>query len=260
MKKIMLAAAMLALTAGVSLAAPVRIASEGAYPPYNLVNDAGELAGFDIDVGNEVCKRAGLECVWVKNDWESILPNLKSSNYDAIMAGMSITDERKKEIDFSQNYFPPAPSAYAALSADANIGEGAIVAAQTGTIQASHVAEAGATLLEFNTPDETVAAVRNGEADAVFADKDFLEPVVTESDGEISWVGEDVLIGEGMGIGIRQSDTELRDKLNAAIASMKEDGTLNGIIERWFSDGAMYFGPDGKAVKKADAKISPVAE
>jgi len=259
MKKLMLAAATLALTAGMGLAAPVRIASEGAYPPYNIVNDKGELDGFEIDVGNEMCKRAGLECIWVKNDWDSIIPNLKSSNYDAIMAGMSITDERKQEIDFTQNYFPPAASAYAALAADANVGEGAVVAAQTGTIQAGHVAESGATLLEFATPDETIAAVRNGEAEAVFADKDFLEPAVTESNGELSWVGEDVPLGDGIGVGVRQSDTELRDKMNAAIASMKEDGTLNGLIEKWFNETGMYFGPDGTGVPKAEAKITPPA-
>lgn len=258
MKKLMLAAATLALTAGLAAAAPVRIASEGAYPPFNLVNDKGDLDGFDIAVGNEICKRAELECVWVKNDWDSILPNLKSSNYDAIMAGMSITDERKQEIDFTQNYFPPTASAYAALSADANIGDGAVVAAQTATIQASYVAELGATLLEFATPDETVAAVRNGEADAVFADKDFLEPAVTESNGELSWVGENVPLGGGIGVGVRQSDTELRDKMDAAIASMKEDGTLNGIIDAWFGEGALYYGADGQAVGKADAKITPV--
>ena len=259
MKKLMLAAATLALTAGRGLAAPVRIASEGAYPPYNLINDKGDLDGYDIDVGNEICKRAQLECVWVKNDWDSILPNLKSSNYDAIMAGMSITDERKQEIDFTQNYLPPAASAYAALSADTNVGEGAVVAAQTATIQAAHVAESGATLLEFGTPDETVAAVRNGEAQAAFADKDFLEPVVAESNGELAWVGEDVALGGGLGVGIRKSDTELRDKMDAAITSMKEDGTLNGLIEKWFNETGMYFGPDGTGVPKAEAKITPPA-
>ena len=257
MKRTMLAAAVLALTAGLAQAAPVRIASEGAYPPYNLVNDSGELDGFDIDVGNEICERAELECVWVKNDWDSILPNLKSSNYDAIMAGMSITDERRQEIDFTQNYFPPTASAYAALSEDVDVGEGAVIAAQTNTIQAAHVAESGATLLEFAIPDETVAAVRNGEADAVFADKDFLVPVVDESDGEFVWVGDDIPIGDGIGIGLRQSDTELRDKMNAAIDSMKEDGSLNGLIEKWFAEGAMYFGPEGEAVAKADARITP---
>ena len=258
MKKLLLAAAALTLTAGMGMAQTVRIATEGAYPPYNLVNDKGELDGFEIELGNELCKRAALECTWVSNDWDSIIPNLVSSNYDAIMAGMNISEERKKAIQFSEPYTPPPLSAYAALSADAPID--GVVSAQVNTIQAGFVAESGATLSEFATGEETIAAVRNGEAEAVFADKDFLEPAVLESNGELSWVGEDVPLGGGIGIGVRQSDTELRDKMNAALDSMKEDGTLNGLIEKWFAEGATYFGADGEAVAKADAKITPVAE
>ncbi|MDO5604022.1 MAG: transporter substrate-binding domain-containing protein [Paracoccus sp. (in: a-proteobacteria)] len=253
MKKLMLAAATLAMSAALAHGAPVRIGSEGAYPPYNLVNETGELAGFDIEVGNEICKRAELECVWVKNDWDSIIPNLKSSNYDAIMAGMSITEEREREILFTQNYLPPMASAYAAMSADANIGDGAVVAAQTNTIQSAYVAESGATLLEFATPDEAVAAMRNGESESVFADKDFLVPVVEESNGAYVWVGEDVPLGGGIGVGLRQSDTELRDKMNAAITEMKADGSLNELIVKWFGDDTLIYGPDGSPVPASAA-------
>ena len=85
----------------------VRMGTEGAYPPYNYIDDDGNLAGFEIILGNELCKRAGLKCEWVKNDWDSIIPNLVSGNYDTIIAGMSITEERDKVIDFTQNYMLP---------------------------------------------------------------------------------------------------------------------------------------------------------
>src|SRR5690606_486478 len=137
MKKLLLATALTALGAGIALADPVRIASEGAYEPYNFINDKGELDGFEIVLGNELCKRAGLECIFVKNDWDSIIPNLQSGNYDAIMAGMSITPERREVISFSDNYTQPSPSNYAALSADTPLDSG-VIAAQTGTIQAAH--------------------------------------------------------------------------------------------------------------------------
>ena len=149
----------------------VRIGTEGAYPPFNFIDDAtGEIAGFDIDVANELCLRAEFTCEWVINDWDSIIPNLVSGNYDTIMAGMSITPERDAVIDFTQNYLPPNRSAYVALSEDADLA-GGVIATQTGTMQAAHVAESGATVLEFPTPDDTIAAVQNGEADAVLADK-----------------------------------------------------------------------------------------
>lgn len=240
MNKLILTAAALALGAGMAQADTVRMGTEGAYAPYNFINDAGEVDGFERDVGDELCKRAELDCTWVKNDWDSIIPNLVSGNYDTILAGMSITDERKEVISFSQNYFPPAASAYAALSDDADIA-GGVIAAQTNTLQAGYVAETGATLLEFATGDETVAAVRNGEADAVFADKDFLSDAVEESGGELVWVGDDVPLGDGIGIGMRQSDEELRGKFDAAITSMKEDGSLNALIVKWFGDDAKVF-------------------
>jgi polar amino acid transport system substrate-binding protein len=238
MKTFILSVAALALSAGLAAAQTVRLGTEGAYPPYNFINDKGEVDGFEREMGDELCKRAELTCEWVTNEWDSIIPNLVSGNYDVIIAGMSITDERDKVIDFTQEYIPPAASLYVGLSADANIK--GVVAAQTATIQAAYVAESGATLLEYPTPDETIAAVRNGEADVVLADKDYLLPAVNESNGELVVVDQ-VQIGGGVGMGLRESDTELKAKLDAAITSMKEDGTLNTMIKKWFGEEALVF-------------------
>ncbi|THD84609.1 transporter substrate-binding domain-containing protein [Aliigemmobacter aestuarii] len=238
MKKLLLATALVAFSSGIAAAQTVRLGTEGAYPPFNFIDDAGQVAGFEREMGDEMCKRAGLTCEWVTNEWDSIIPNLQSGNYDVIIAGMSITEEREEIIDFSANYFPPAASAYAAASADADIA-GGVVSAQVSTIQAAYIAESGATLLEFPTPDETIAAVRNGEAVAVFADKDYLRPFVEQSNGELMFVGDDVALGGGVGLGFRDSDDELRAKFDAAIESMKADGTLNAAIEK-------HFGPEAK--------------
>ncbi|SEW22600.1 amino acid ABC transporter substrate-binding protein, PAAT family [Cognatiyoonia koreensis] len=234
MKNLILSTAALAVTATFAVAdahSVVRMGTEGAYPPYNFLNDAGEVDGFERELGDELCARAELTCEWVTNEWDSIIPNLVSGNYDVIMAGMSITDERDEVIDFSEAYTQPDPSAYLALSADADIA-GGVIAAQAGTIQASHVASSGATLLEFATPDETVAAVKNGEADAVLADKSFLMPIA-DADPDLVMLDQQELIGGGVGLGLRESDGELREKFNAAIMSVKEDGTLNELIAKW---------------------------
>ena len=237
MKKIILASAALAVSATFAVAQDktIRMGTEGAYPPYNFINDAGEVDGFERELGDELCKRAELTCEWVKNDWDSIIPNLVSGNYDTIMAGMSITDERDEVIDFTQDYFPPTESAYAAAAEGVDVKD-AIIAAQTATIQAGYIAESGATLVEFATPEETVAAVRNGEADAVFADRDYLVPLVEASGGELVFVGEDVALGGGIGMGLRESDTELKEKFDAVITEMKADGTLNTLLKKWFGD------------------------
>ena len=238
MKSIFFSTVAVAMTATFALAdghSVVRMGTEGAYPPYNFINDAGEVDGFERDLGDELCARAELTCEWVKNDWDSIIPNLVSSNYDTIMAGMSITDERDEVIDFTQDYFPPTASAYVGASDGAD-WEGGVVAAQTATIQAGHIASGGATLVEFATPEETVAAVRNGEADAVFADADYLVPLVEASGGELMFVGPDVPLGGGVGMGLRESDTELKETFDAIITEMKADGSLNTLLVKWFGE------------------------
>jgi len=233
MKKLILGTTILALSAGFAIAgghSVVRMGTEGAYPPYNYINDKGEVAGFERELGDELCARAELTCEWVTNDWDSIIPNLVSGNYDTIIAGMSITDERKEKIDFTTNYTQPDPSAYLAMSEGVDVANG-VIAAQASTIQASYIAQSGATLIEFATPEETIAAVRNGEADAVLADRAYLEPIAAEG-GDLVMLEQNVLIGGGVGMGIRKSDTELRDKFTAAIESMKADGSLNALIAK----------------------------
>ena len=118
--------------------------------------------------------------------------------------------------------------------ARALLSEGAntVIAAQTGTIQAGYVAESGATLVEFATPDETIAAVMNGEADAVLADDSFIKTAI-QANSDLMVVGDPVALGGGVGMGIRESDGDLRAKFDAAIQSMKDDGSLNEMIKKW---------------------------
>ena len=232
MKNLILTTAALAFTAGLAFAGDtVRLGTEGAYPPWNFLNDAGEVDGFERELGDELCKRATLTCEWVVNDWDSIIPNLVSGNYDAIIAGMSITEERDKAIDFTSNYTQPDPSIHMALSANVDLA-GGVIAAQSNTIQSGHIATSGATLVEFSTPEETIAAVRNGEADAVLADKSYLAPIAAEN-ADLMLVGDNLMLGGGVAMGIRESDGDLKAKFSVAIDSMKADGTLNALITKW---------------------------
>ena len=233
MKKLIIGALIWGFTAGLSLAdghSVVRMGTEGAYPPWNFVDDNGEIAGFERELGDELCKRAELNCEWVTNDWDSIIPNLVSGNYDTIIAGMSITDERMEKIDFTTNYVKGDPSRYLAASESADWKTG-VIAAQSNTVQSSYIATTSATLVEFATPEETISAVRNGEADAVLADEAYLNPIADEDAG-LMFVGDPITLSDGVGMGIRKSDTDLRNKFTAAIDSMKSDGTLNALITK----------------------------
>ena len=248
MKKLILAAAaVLALGSATQAQETVRIATEGAYAPWNFLNDAGEPAGFEIDLGNAICAQAGLTCEWIINDWDSIIPNLLAGNYDVIMAGMSITDERLETIDFTQNYFPPDPSKFVAAAGagiDPSTLEGKRVGVQGGTIQAAYAEEnlgANNTVVSFGTADQAMADLAAGNLDTILADGAYLEPVVAASGGAIEFVGEDVMIGNGVGAGIRKDEAELKATLDDALTALKADGTVDELIAQWFEGRGPYF-------------------
>lgn len=216
----------------------IRLGTEGAYAPFNFINDEGELDGLEREFGDEMCRRADLTCEWVINAWDTMIPNLVSANFDAIVASMGITDERDQVIDFTQDYIPADPGIYIALAGKKDAAIKGKIAAQKNTLHAAHVVETGATLAEFATPDETLAALENGIVDSVFASRGFLLPVVEGSGGELVVVGEHVVIGKGVGMGVRESDPELLEKFNMAISTMKEDGTINSLIDKWLDKNA----------------------
>jgi polar amino acid transport system substrate-binding protein len=228
-KKLLLTAALVAATSTAWAGDVIRMGTEGAYPPYNFINDAGEVDGMERELGDELCKRAGLTCAWVTNDWDSIIPNLVSGNYDTIIAGMSITDARDEVIDFTEAYIPADPSGYLVLDADLDVTS-AVIAVQSATIQSSFVAEKGWTMVEFATTDDTIAAVLNGEADAVLGG---LVSIREYANDELVVLARQETIGGGVGMGIRESNGDLKAKFNKAIQSMKADGTLNELIVKW---------------------------
>jgi len=248
MKKLILAAvATLALASAAQAQETVRLATEGAYAPWNFLDDTGAPAGFEIDLGNAICAHAGLTCEWITNDWDSIIPNLLAGNYDAIMAGMSITDERLETIDFTQNYFPPDPSQFiAAAGSDIDTAalEGKRIGVQGGTIQAAYAEEnlAGAnTIVSFGTADQAMADLAAGNLDTILADGAYLEPVVNASGGALEFVGEDVMIGDGVGAGVRKDEADLKATFNDALTALKADGTVDKLIAQWFEGRGPYF-------------------
>ncbi len=248
MKKIIIAAAaLMALGSAVQAQETVRIATEGAYAPWNFLNDAGQPAGYEIDLGNAICEKAELSCEFLINDWDSIIPNLLAGNYDMIMAGMSITEERLQTINFTQEYFPPDPSRYVALAgteidfdnlSDKRIG------AQSGTIQAGYAQDnlsADNTIIVFTTADQAVADLAAGNLDVIFADGAYVDPIVAASNGAIEYTGPEIMIGEGMAAGLRKEDTELEAKLNEAMTALKADGTVDKLIAQWFDGRGPYY-------------------
>ena len=192
-------------------------------------------------LGDELCRRANLECTWVTDKWDSMIPSLVAGNYDTILAGMSITDERDEVIDFTQPYIPPSPSVYVARAGADDAVVTGNVAAQVSTIQADHLSQSGATLLEYALAPEVVSAVLNGEADAALVNLEFAQESMAKSGEKLTLVGPKMTLDSGVGIGIREDDSRLKGKLDRAIDAMKEDRSLNALIEKWFGLDAETF-------------------
>lgn len=245
--RILLAAAALAIGAGAAQAEmkKVRIGTEGAYPPFNSVDTAGKLVGFDIEIGEALCAKMKVECTFVAQDWDGIIPALLAKKYDVILASMSITDERKEKVAFTIPYYL-TPGNFIAPK-DTKITEITPAALKGKTIGAQS-STTGATYLEdkykdseiklYPTQDEANADLAAGRLDAVLADKFVLyEWLEKSTDGKCcKFVGPDLkdVNPQGTGIAVRKEDNELREALNKAIQEINADGTFAKINAKYF--------------------------
>ena len=247
----------------------IRIGTEGAYPPWNNLNSAGELEGAEIDFGNEACERMGVTCEWVTQDWDGIIPALLQGKYDIIIAGMSITEERKEKVNFTTGYMTDG-ARFAVLKnsglADLNIAgmakvnlnnaggkeqaaigqliaamDGKTVCVQSSTIHQNFLEKhmSGAVDVKlYQAVDDHNLDLAAGRCDAVLADVgsiiDFME-----SDGgvDVAFTGPTFsggVFGDGVGGAVRKEDTDILEMWNAAIAEMSKDGTTAEITKEWF--------------------------
>ena len=250
MRKLILATASLALAAGTAFAAShsetIKIGTEGAYPPFNNLNSAGELEGFDIDIARALCDEMQVTCEFVTQDWDGIIPALQAGNYDAIIASMSITDERREQVDFTDKYYNTPPAI--AVPTDSELTEatpealaGATIGAQGSTTH-SNYAEAKLAESEVRTypsADEYKLDISSGRIDAVIDDVVVLSEWLETEDGSCckllgTLTPDPVINGEGAGIAIRKGEDDLRERFNEAIAAIRENGTYEEIQSKYF--------------------------
>ncbi|MCJ8141608.1 ABC transporter substrate-binding protein [Ancylobacter sp. A5.8] len=247
MLKMLAAAAVLAASAGMAHAEikKVRIGTEGAYPPFNAVDSTGKLIGFDIDIANALCAKMKVECTFVAQDWDGIIPALLAKKYDAIVASMSITDERKQKVAFTDPYYltpgnfmvPKDSPIKGTTPADL---KGKIVGAQSSTTSANYLEDKykDSEIKLYPTQDEANADLANGRLDAILIDKfvgyEWLEK--TDAGKCCVFVGADLLDvnPDGTGIAVRQDDNELREAFNKALKEIVADGTYKKINEKYF--------------------------
>ena len=243
--RMLMAAAIGALLVGSSACSDgsetVRLATEGGYEPYNFINDDGEIDGLERELGDELCRRAELDCEWVLNEWADMIPDLVAGEFDVIMAGMSITDERDETIDFTEPYYPPTPSVYLAVAGAGDEAVQGRLGAYANTIYSDYFTDQGIPYIEFSSEEDRLEALLNGDIDASLVDHGYAVEKLAEYQGRLVVVGPSLLLDRGIGMGMREDSGDLRDKLNDALASMKADGALNELIRKWVGEDAATF-------------------
>ncbi len=235
------------LTAGAAAAEQVKIGiAAEPYPPFASPDSSGNWVGWEIEVINAVCAAAELDCVITPVAWDGIIPSLTGQQIDAIMASMSITEERLKTIDFSDAYYNTPAVIVADKSMDieptAESLAGKIIGIQASTIHQAYAQEyfKDSELKVYQTQDEANQDLFAGRIDATQADSIAMADFVNSDNGgccEIKGAVADdpAILGRGVGAGVRKGDTELLEALNKGIAAILADGTHEKITSGYFT-------------------------
>lgn len=226
----------------------VRVAIEGAYPPFSQVSPEGELVGFDVDIAIALCEAMGAEPVLVAQDWDGMIPGLLARKYDTIIASMSITEERLKKVDFTNKYYQ-TPAKFMVkkglipeFSRDALKGK--VVGVQRETIHDKYLTDTygkDVDIKRYGSLDEAYLDVEAGRIDIVMADSvALMEGFLNQDKGkDYEFVGPDMVdpkfFGPGIGAAVRKQDTDLKEKLNQAIETIRANGTYEKIQNKYFN-------------------------
>ena len=252
MKKLIAVAVVAMMILGTSVSAnewnKIRIGVEGAYPPFSEVAPDGTLKGFDIDIARALCEEIGAECVLVPQDWDGIIPALLARKYDAIIASMSITEERKKKVAFSDKYYN-SPAKFArkkgsGFTVSKEGLKGKTVGVQRATTHDSFITgEYGDSvkIKRYGTQDEAYLDAISGRVDLLLADSIAMEDGFLKTDKGKGWefVGpgysDPKYFGVGAGIAVRKSDGELAKLFSLAIKVIRSNGVYHRINGKYFA-------------------------
>ena len=241
-KKILLAA-VATLTFGTSAIAAdkLKIGTEGAYPPFNLIDASGQVGGFDVEIAKALCAKMAAECEVVTSDWDGIIPALNAKKFDFLAASMSVTEERKAAVDFTDAYYTNklqfiAPKA-SDLKADKASLKGKVIGAQRATIAGTWLEDNLDGVVDiklYDTQENAYLDLASGRLDGVLADK-FVNWEWLKSDAgkDFEFKGEPVFDNDKIAIAVRKGDP-LREKLNTALKEIVADGTYKQINDKYF--------------------------
>ncbi|WP_166263196.1 transporter substrate-binding domain-containing protein [Marinobacter caseinilyticus] len=243
-KLIVAASCALALAAGSVHAKEwkdIRIAFDVPYEPFEYRTPDGELTGFEVELATAMCAEMEANCEFVEQAWDGMIPGLLARKFDAIMSSMSITPERAERVLFSKAYYNTPGGWFGREGMDVDVTDmaamkGKIVGVQRGTTMDTYVTEnmsGTVTVKRYTTADDMVLDLEGERLDLVFVDYPVGEQTILTRDG-FKEVGDTVKLGEGVGVAMRKRDADLAEQVNAALETLKNDGTYDTIMKKYF--------------------------
>ncbi|NMT62213.1 transporter substrate-binding domain-containing protein [Marinobacter orientalis] len=244
MKKMIIAASVaLSMMAGVAQAQErdLRIAFDVPYAPFEYKDDDGELTGFEVELAEAMCEEMNADCEFVIQAWDGMIPGLMARKFDLIMSSMSITPERAERVLFSEPYYNTPGGWFAREGFDTDVTdmdamEGKTVGVQRGTTMDTYVTEEMGGIVKikrYTTADDMVLDLEGQRLDVVFVDYPVGEQTILSKEG-FKEVGEPVKLGQGVGVAMRKRDEDLAEEVNEALATLKDDGTYDAIMNKYF--------------------------
>jgi arginine/ornithine transport system substrate-binding protein len=226
----------------------IRIGVDPTYKPFTFKTPDGQLTGFDVDIARALCAELKAKCSFVESSWEGIIPGLRANKFDAIISSMSITAERKKAVDFTDKYYetPSLMIAKVGGGIDGSLPSvnGKRVGVAKATVQETYakgeLGKAGAEIVSFDSSQQLYLDLKSGRVDAAVVDKfdgkgGFLD---TPEGKGFAFVGPELkdprYFGTGAGIALRKDDTELRDRFNGALKTIRANGIWKQVADKYF--------------------------
>lgn len=219
----------------------IKIATESNFKPFSYLDNQGNLVGFEIDLANALCQQIKAQCTIHSHDWDSLIPSLNTEQFDAVMAGMSITEERKNSVDFSEPYFNNTLVFVGKKgdNTDLNNADGKTVAVQQATISADYLAKnhPKVTVKSYDKQDNAYLDLSAGRADYMLSDivpiSDWLK---TEQGTNFEIKGEPIDINDKVAIAFKKGNNELVTQFNTALAELKQNGEYDKIVAQYFDN------------------------
>lgn len=241
MKKFIIAAVLASISVSAAAAEAVRFATEASYPPFEFIGADNKIQGFDVDLANALCKEIQADCSFTNQAFDSLIPSLKFKRFDAVMAGMDITPEREKQVLFTKPYYDNSALFIAQKGKVTDVAalKGKRVGVQNGTTHQKYLTDKHPeiTTVPYDSYQNAILDLKSGRVDAVFGDTAVVNDWLKQN-AELAAVGDKVTdkdyFGTGLGIAVRQQNTELQGKFNAALDKIKQDGTYETIYKKWF--------------------------